>query len=81
MNSHLQIRKGLLKRMRDSTGISSEQAQARLLGVGISTIRRIDAGEQPSAGFIVAFCMTYNMGIGEAFEIVPARRAQADQAA
>ena len=69
MNDQLTIRSGLLKRMRDITGLSSEQAQARMLGVGISTIRRIDAGEQPSATFIVAFCRAYNMGIGEAFEI------------
>jgi len=77
MNSHLQIRKGLLKRMRENTGIHSEQAQARLLGVGISSIRRIDGGEQPSANFIVAFCTTYNMGIGEAFEIASTESAVA----
>jgi len=55
--------------MRDFSGLPSEEAQARMLGVGLSTVRRINAGEQPSAAFIVAFCTTYNMGIGEAFEI------------
>lgn len=70
MSDQLKIRKGLIKRMRDNTGLPSETAQARMLGVSLSTIRRIDAGEQPSAGFIVAFCQAYNLGLGEAFEIV-----------
>ncbi|WP_168709306.1 hypothetical protein [Arthrobacter sp. PAMC25564] len=30
----------------------------------------MEAGEQPSADFIVAICTTYQLGIGEAFEIV-----------
>jgi putative transcriptional regulator len=39
------------------------------MGVSLSSIRRIDNGEQPSADFIVALCVTYGLGIGEAFEI------------
>lgn len=60
--------------MREQSGLTCERDQAQILGVSISTIRRIDGGEQPSAAFIVAFCATYNIGIGEAFEITNLER-------
>jgi putative transcriptional regulator len=75
MSQRIQIRQGLLKRLRDISGITSEEAQARMLGVGRSTIYRIDNGEQPSAAFMAAVCTTYQLGLGEAFEIIDETRA------
>lgn len=66
----LKIRDGFLKRQRDLGGLTSEEAQARLLGVDRATLRRIDAGSSPNSRFIAAVCRTYGLGIGEAFEIV-----------
>lgn len=70
MRAKLRIRPGLLKRLRDLSGISSDEAQARMLDVSRSTINRIEKGDQPSAHFIVSVCTTYNLGLGEAFEII-----------
>lgn len=69
MNKKLRLRDGLLPRLREIYRLPSEESQARLMGVSRSTIRRIEAGEQPSADFIVALCTTYQLGMGEAFEI------------
>lgn len=70
MNRKLKLRDGLLPRLREIYRLPSEESQARLMGVSRSTIRRIEAGEQPSADFIVALCTTYQLGMGEAFEII-----------
>lgn len=69
-NTTLRVREGLLYRLREIHRLPSEDAQARLIGVSISTVRRVDKGEQPSADFIKALCTTYGLGLGEAFEIV-----------
>jgi transcriptional regulator with XRE-family HTH domain len=71
MHQKLRLRNGLLTRLREIHRLPSEESQARLMGVSRSTVRRMESGEQPSADFIVALCTTYQLGIGEAFEIVP----------
>ncbi|UKA59205.1 helix-turn-helix transcriptional regulator [Arthrobacter sp. FW306-2-2C-D06B] len=75
MGKKLRVRDGLLPRLREIHRLSSEESQARLMGVSRSTLRRMEAGEQPSADFIVALCDTYGLGLGEAFEISAPRTA------
>lgn len=75
MTQKIQIRKGLLKRLRTISGITSDEAQARLLNVSRSTINRVESGEQPSAAFMAALCTTYGLGLGEAFEITTPTKA------
>lgn len=70
MSAKLQIREGLLGRLRDIYGKQTEEVQARMIGVDRTTLRRIEAGASPSSGFIAAMVVTYNMGIGEIFEVV-----------
>lgn len=70
MSAKLQIRTGLLERLRTIYGNPSEDVQARMIGVDRTTLRRIDSGASPSSGFIAAMVVTYNMGIGEMFEVV-----------
>lgn len=70
MASRVQIKPGLLKRMRDVHGIPSEVHQARLLGVDRTTLRRIDKGGEPSPKFMAAMWETFGLGLGEAFELV-----------
>lgn len=71
MSQQIKIRTGLLKRLRSISGISSDEAQARMMGVNRSTLHRIENGAQPSAAFMAALCTTYGLGLGEAFEITP----------
>jgi len=70
MTKRLKIREGLIPRLREIHRLPSEEGLARLMGVSLSTIRRINAGEQPSADFMAALCTTFGLGLGEAFEIV-----------
>lgn len=70
MAQHIKIREGLLKRLRTASGIQSDEAHARMLGVSRATIHRIENGEQPSAAFMASLCSTYGLGLGEAFEII-----------
>ena len=72
----IRIRKDFLRRQREIAGIDSEEAQARLLGVDRATLRRIDAGSQPSGYFMAAVADTYGIGLGEAFEVVRDPRAE-----
>ena len=70
MAASVRIRKGLLARLRKVNEIPSEEHQARLMGVDRTTLRRVDAGAQPSAAFQAALCVAFGLGLGEAFEIV-----------
>lgn len=70
MASTIRIQPGLLARLRETRRINSEEAQARLIGVDRTTLRRVDAGATPSAAFMTGFCLAFGFGLGEAFEIV-----------
>lgn len=69
MCQRIRIKPGLLERLRNFSGITSDDAQARMLGVDRATINRVKNGEQPSAKFMAALCSSYGLGLGEAFEI------------
>ncbi|MDN4598489.1 hypothetical protein [Leifsonia virtsii] len=71
MASVIRIRPGLLARLRETRMIPSEEAQARLIGVDRGTLRRVDAGSQPSGSFMAGLCEAFGLGLGEAFEVVP----------
>jgi hypothetical protein len=71
MASKLQIRPGLLARLRETRGIPSEEHQARLMGVDRTTLRRVDRGATPSGAFMAALVESFGLGLGEAFEVVP----------
>lgn len=70
MAHSIRIKDGLIQRLRESRGITSEDAFARLVGCDRMTLRRVMAGAQPSGGFMAAFCSTFGMGLGEVFDIV-----------
>lgn len=61
---------GLAERLRETRNIPSEDAQARMIGVDRTTLRRVAAGAQPSGAFMAQFCEVFNLGLGEAFEII-----------
>jgi len=73
--SKLRIKPGLVGRLREARNIPSEEAVARLIGVDRLTLRRVVAGSQPSGSFMAGFCEAFGLGLGEAFEIVPAEPA------
>lgn len=71
VSSQVRIKPGLLRRLRDLGGISSEEQQAKMMGIDRGTLRRIDAGGVPSGAFIAAVHDTFGLSLGEAFECVP----------
>jgi hypothetical protein len=71
----LRIKPGLLARLRETRKIASEDAQARMIGVDRSTLRRVDNGAQPSGAFMAGLCESFGLGLGEAFEVVPEQAA------
>jgi hypothetical protein len=71
MTSKLRIKPGLLKRLREVRDLPSEEHQARLIGVDRTTLRRVDQGAAPSAAFMASLCSAFDLGLGEAFEVVP----------
>lgn len=70
MNAKLQVRPGLLERLRVTRNIPSEEIQARMIGVDRTTLRRVDQGGVPSGAFIAGMVVAFQMGIGEMFEVV-----------
>jgi len=79
--SVIRIRPGLLARLRETRQIPSEDAQARLIGVDRGTLRRVDAGSQPSGAFMAGLCEAFGFTLGEAFEVVSDSAAQQKAAA
>lgn len=71
MSMTIRIKKDLLKRIRESRNIPSEEVQARMIGVDRITLRRIDGGSTPSASFMAGVYEAFGLGLGEAFDVVP----------
>lgn len=65
----IRLRRGLAERLRETRNIPSERAQAALIGVDRTTLRRVAEGGTPSNGFMAQFCIAFDLGIGEAFEV------------
>lgn len=65
----IRIKPGIVERLRETRGIGSEEAFARLIGSERTTLRRIMAGAQPSGAFMAGFCDAFGLGLGEVFEI------------
>ena len=66
----VRIRPNLLETLRETRRIPTEEAQARMIGVDRTTLRRVDAGASPSSAFMAGVCYAFGLGIGEAFELV-----------
>lgn len=70
-NARVRIRPNLLETLRETRRIPTEEAQARMIGVDRTTLRRVDAGASPSSIFMAGVCYAFGLGFGEAFELVP----------
>lgn len=66
----VRIKPGILSRLRKLNEIPSEEAQARLIGVDRTTLRRIDGGDAPSAAFIAGAVLSLGLPFDVLFEVV-----------
>lgn len=77
----IKIKKDLLKRIREIRSIPSEEVQARMIGVDRVTLRRVDKGSTPSAGFMAGVHEAFGLGLSEAFDVVPVEAVGSNKAA
>lgn len=68
--ARMQIREGLVPRLKEARNIPSDEVMARMIGVDRGTLRRVVAGDQPSGSFMAGFVLAFGLGVGEAFEVV-----------
>jgi transcriptional regulator with XRE-family HTH domain len=67
----IQIRPGLLDRLKKNSGIQDDEAYARLIGVSRTTLDRIRKGDEPGTRVLVGIAMAYGMSLGEFAKVVP----------
>ncbi len=63
------IRDGLLDRLRAQSGVKSDEAFARLIGVSRPTLQRLRNGEEPTLRSVVGIAQTFGLGLGEVVEV------------
>lgn len=63
--SAVKIRPGLLDRLKDNSGIRSDEAFARMIGVSRATLTRLKAGEEPSLRAAVGVAQAFDLALGE----------------
>ncbi|ALX66825.1 helix-turn-helix domain-containing protein [Microbacterium sp. XT11] len=65
-----QIRPGLLDRLKLNSGIRSDEAFARMIGVSRATLNRLKAGEEPTLRTVVGIAQAFGLALGEVVEMV-----------
>ena len=63
------IREGLLDRLKMQSGIKSDDAFARLIGVSRATLARYKAGDEVSMRAAVGIAQAFGLGLGEVVEM------------
>jgi transcriptional regulator with XRE-family HTH domain len=59
------IRPGLLDRLKTNSGIRSDDAFAKLIGVSRTTLQRYKAGEEPSLRAVISIADAFGLALGE----------------
>lgn len=80
MASTIQLRPGLLDRLKRYSGLETDQALAGAIGVSTDTLMRVRSGKQaPSTQFLVGVAAAFGLSLGEVAEVtsepVPVREA------
>lgn len=63
------VRSGLLERLRAQSGVKSDEAFARLIGVSRPTLQRLRAGDEPTLRSVVGIAQAFGLGLGEVVEM------------
>lgn len=75
------IRPGLLDRLKDNSGIKSDDAFARTIGISRATYARLKNGEEPTLRTVVGIAHAFGLALGEVIEMVPAEVSVTSEAA
>lgn len=73
-NTVIKVRPGLLDRLKENSGITSDEAFARTIGVSRQTLIATRSGErEPSIGFAVGVAQAFGLGLSEVVVWEPVR--------
>lgn len=61
----VRIRPGLLDRLKENSGIRSDEAFARTIGVSRQTLTRLKAGDEPNIRTVVGIAQAFDLAFGE----------------
>lgn len=59
------IRPNLLKRLKENSGMTSDDAFARSIGVSRATLDRLRRGAEPSVAVVILIAKAYGLALGE----------------
>ncbi|MCI2958184.1 helix-turn-helix domain-containing protein [Agromyces atrinae] len=59
------LRPGLIDRLKSNSGITSDEAFARTIGISRATLSRVQAGEEPSVRVIAGIAAAFGLSLGE----------------
>lgn len=59
------IRPGLLDRLKTQSGIRSDEAFARTIGISRATLNRVKAGEEPNLRTVIGIAQAFGLALGE----------------
>lgn len=66
VNVKIKIRDGLIDRLRNMSGITSDEAFARTIGTSRSTLVDVKTGErEPSLAFAIGIAQAFGLGLSE----------------
>ena len=71
----IRVRPGLLDRLKDTAGIRSDDAFARLIGISRATLVSIKEGKEPSLRSVVNIANAFGLAVGEVIVVVDASEA------
>ncbi|WP_256335286.1 helix-turn-helix transcriptional regulator [Microbacterium sp. 77mftsu3.1] len=75
------IRPGLIDRLRLQSGVKSDEAFARLIGVSRPTLQRLRAGEEPTLRSVIGIATAFGLGLGEVVQVIEAAESEAGEKA
>ena len=70
--ANMQLRPGALDRVQKLSGIQSDEAFARAIGVSLSTLNRAKNGHGDSVRLIAGIAHTFGYSLGEIAMVTPA---------
>ncbi len=70
------IRPGLLDRLKDASGIRSDDAFARTIGITRQTLSRLRAGDEPNLRTVVGIAQAFDLAFGEVVQVVSVSAAE-----
>jgi len=72
----IRVRPGLLDRLKDTAGIRSDDAFARLIGISRATLVSIKEGKEPSLRSVVNIANAFGLAVGEVIVVAEVAAAE-----